>query len=212
MKKLICLITVFVPMMLSAQWHFSSVKLGVFNPGATDAGFIIGYEGGWYVDNNFLLGYSVDWFNKNYVDQKFVSQINDIYGPNSTLNELRAKTNLHSIPLMGSVTGSWPIAPRTHAYVTGAAGLEVLLIFYRDYTNPNDSKFQGAFDFCWRLGFGIMYELGQRSDALVELSYHSSTPSWQYDVVDQNTGIRHTFERSYDMSGVMMRLGFRFYF
>ncbi len=146
------------------------------------------------------------------MDQKFVNQINDVYGPNSTLNELRAKTNLHSIPLMGSVTGNWLIAERTRAFVTGATGLEVLLVFYRDYTNPNDNKFQGAFDFCWRLGFGVMYELGKRSDAIAEISYHSSTPSWQYNVLDANTGTRHTFERSYNMSGLLLRVGFRFYF
>jgi hypothetical protein len=212
MKKLVFLLFVFLPILLTAQSKFSSVKLGMFTPGATETGFIIGYEGGWYVDDNFLVGYSADWFNKNYVDQKFIGQIKDVYGPAVTDVELIAKTNLHSIPLMGSVTGNWQIAPRTRAFVTGAAGLEVLLIFYRDYTNPNDDKFQGAFDFSWRLGFGIMYELGSRSDAIAEISYHSSTPSWQYDVRDSNTGIRHTFERRYDMSGVMLRVGFRFYF
>jgi hypothetical protein len=202
----------FFPLVNFAQSHFSSVKLGMFSPGATDAGFIIGYEGGWYVDDNFLMGYSVDWFNKNYIDHNFVSQIDDIYGPSSTLNELRAKTNLHSIPLMGSITGNWVVSPRIRAFITGEAGLEVLLIFYRDYTNPSDDKFQGAFDFCWRLGGGIMYELGQRSDAIFEIAYHSSTPSWQYEVRDSNTGIKHTFERSYNMSGLMMRVGLRFYF
>jgi hypothetical protein len=212
MKKMISLLILLLPIFMPAQSKFSSVKLGLFTPGATDAGFILGYEGGWYVDDSFLIGYSADWFNKNYIDQKFISQINDIYGPNSNLNELRAKTNLHSIPIMGSVTGNWVIAQKTRAFVTGAAGLEVLLIFYHDYTNPNDSKFQGAFDFSWRLGFGIMYELGRKSDAIAEIAYHHSKPSWQYDVRDDATGIRHTFERSYDMSGVLMRIGFRFYF
>ena len=212
MSNYLTLLVLVFPIALSAQSKFSSVKLGMFSPGATESGFVIGYEGGWYVDDNFLVGYSADWFNKNYVDQQFVSQINDIYGPNSSLNELRAKTNLHSLPVMGTITGNWSIAPRARAYVTGAAGLEVLLVFYRDYANPNDDKFQGAYDFCWRLGFGMMYELGRRSDLIAEISYHSSKPSWQYEVRDASTGIRHTFERSYDMSGVMMRVGFRFYF
>ncbi|MCX6174594.1 MAG: hypothetical protein NTZ27_07590 [Ignavibacteriales bacterium] len=212
MRKIIYLFIVLIPVILSAQTKFGTIKAGLFSPSATESGFILGYEGGWIIDDNFFVGWSADWFNKNYVDQKFVNQINDVYGPNSTLNELRAKTNLHSIPLMGSVTGNWLIAERTRAFVTGAAGLEVLLVFYRDYTNPNDNKFQGAFDFCWRLGFGVMYELGKRSDAIAEISYHSSTPSWQYNVLDANTGTRHTFERSYDMSGLLMRVGFRFYF
>jgi len=204
MKKIICTLIILIPSILSAQHKFSSVKLGMFSPRATETGFILGYEGGWYIDDNFLLGYSADWFNKNYVDRKLVDDYNEFYGNiYSSLNELRAKTNLHSIPLMFSVNGSWPVAPKTHAYLTGSGGLEILLIFYRDYDNPNDSKFQGAFDFCWRLGGGIMYELGQRSDAFFEIGYHSSVPSWTYDVRDIATGKKKTFERRFDMSGIM---------
>lgn len=212
MKKLIVLLIVVLPIVISAQAHFGSVKVGMFSPGATGAGFIIGYEGGWNIDDNFIVGWSADWFNKNYVDQKLVAEFNDFYGPNSTLNELRAKTNLHAIPLMGSVTGSWPIAPRARAFVTGAAGIEVLLIFYRNYENPSNDEFQGAFDFAWRLGGGVAYELGRRSDAFVEIDYHYSQPSWEYNVTDSVTGKKKVFERKYDLSGIMMRAGFRFYF
>ena len=212
MKKLIVLLIVVLPIVISAQAHFGSVKVGMFSPGATSAGFIIGYEGGWNIDDNFIVGWSADWFNKNYVDQKLVAEFNDFYGPNSTLNELRAKTNLHAIPLMGSVTGSWPIAPRARAFVTGAAGIEVLLIFYRNYENPSNDEFQGAFDFAWRLGGGVAYELGRRSDAFVEIDYHYSQPSWEYNVTDSVSGKKKVFERKYDMSGIMLRAGCRFYF
>ena len=212
MKKLISLILICLPAVILAQTHFGSVKLGVSNPSATGAGFIIGYEGGWDIDDNFIIGWSVDWFNKNYVDQKLVSQFNDFYGLNSSLNELRAKTNLHAIPIMGSATASWPVGPRTRAYVTGAAGIEMLLIFYRNYDNPDNDEFKGAFDFAWRLGGGVAYELGARSDAIFELAYHYSQPSWQYNVTDSITGRTHVFERSFDMSGLMLRAGFRFYF
>lgn len=213
MKKLILVFAFIFPILSFAQGHVGAVKIGVFNPSATEAGFIIGYEGGWYIDDNFFVGWSADWFNKNYVDRTLVEQFNDFYGPiNSSLNELRAKTNIHSVPLMGSVTGNWLVAPRTRAFVTGAAGLEVLLIFYRNYEKPTENEFQGAFDFNWRLGGGVMYELGKRSDGFVELSYHHSQPSWEYNVTDKQTGRTKIFERRFDMSGLMMRLGVRFYF
>ena len=212
MKKYIAVLIIFLPSFIFAQSHIGSVKLGVFTPSATDAGFIIGYEGGWYIDNHFFAGWSVDWLNKNYVDQTLVAQFNDFYGPNSTLNELRAKTNLHAIPIMGSMTASWPIGPRTNAFVTGAAGIEMLLIFYRNYENPNNDEFHGAFDFAWRLGGGVAYELGPRSDVLFEIDYHHSQPSWNYDVKDPQTGRTRVFERQFDMSGIMMRIGVRFYF
>ncbi len=103
-------------------------------------------------------------------------------------------------------------SPRIRAFVTGSAGVNVLLVFYRSYENPDEDEFQGAFDFAWRLGGGFQYELGERSDLIVELAYHNSEPSWTYDVKDSNTGRRRTFERKFDMSGLMFRAGFRFYF
>lgn len=212
MKKLTMFFIFVLPIIAVAQPHIGSVKVGMFDPGATSAGFIIGYEGGWNIDDNFFIGWSADWFNKNYVDQKLAAEFNDFYGPNSTLNELRAKTNLHAIPLMGSVNGSWLIAPRTRAFVTGAAGVEILLIFYRNYENPSNDEFRGAYDFAWRLGGGVAYEIGRRSDAFVEIDYHYSQPSWEYNVTDSSTGKKKVFERKYDMSGILMRVGFRFYF
>ena len=212
MKRLLFILILIIPAIISAQPHFGSVKFGFFSPGATEAGFMIGYEGGWNVDDNFMVGWSADWFNKNYVDQTLVTQFSDFFGPNSTLNELRAKTNLHAIPIMGSITGSWDVAPRTRAFFTGAAGIETLLIFYRNYDNPDNNEFKAAFDFAWRLGGGLAYELGRRSDAFVEIDYHYSQPSWQYSVRDSQTGRTKVFERKFDMSGIMMRLGFRFYF
>jgi len=205
MKK-IFLIILLAPCLMQAQMHYSTIKLGLYDPSATSAGFIIGYEGGWYVDDNFLLGYSIDWFNKNYVDANLVTDFNSTFGINSQLNELRATTNLNSFPLMGTVSGNWPIGPRTRAFVTGSVGLEILFISYRNYDNPNNSDSKIASDFCWNLGGGIMYELGKRTDGIVELTYHNSKPSWQYTVNER------IFERSYDMSGLMLRLGLRFYF
>jgi len=205
MKK-IFLIILFVPCLMLAQIHYSTIKLGVYDPSATSAGFIIGYEGGWYVDDNFIMGFSLDWFNKNYVDENLVKDFNSIPGVDSKLNELRATTNLNSFPLMCTATGSWPIGPRARAFITGSVGLEILFISYRNYDNPNNSDSKVASDFCWNLGGGVMYELGRRTDGIIELTYHNSSPSWQYTVNDR------IFERSYDMSGFMLRVGLRFYF
>ncbi len=213
MRKIFYLFIVLIPVILSAQSKFGTVKTGIYIPSAAESGFILGYEGGWIMDDNFFVGWSADWFNKNYVDRKLVDQFNDFYGIiNYQLNELRAKTNLHSVPLMGTIIGNWLIAPRTRAFVTAGAGLNVLLIFYRNYANPDDNEFQGAFDFAWRLGGGIMYELGSRSDAFFELGYHHSQPSWESEVKDVATGRRKVLERRFDMSGLLMRVGFRFYF
>jgi hypothetical protein len=211
MKKLI-LLCVFIPVMLFGQERIGAVKAGLYSPSATESGFIIGYEGSWEVDENFMFGFSADWFNKKYVDKKLVYDFDNFFGIESELNELRAKTNLHSIPLMFTVNAGKYVAPRTRAYFTASAGLDVLLIFYRNYENPEEDEFQGALDFAWRLGGGVSYELGSRSDVFAELTYHASKPSWEYEVKDPKTGRTKIFERSFDMNGIMLRFGFRFYF
>jgi len=212
MKKLMTLILC-LPIIVLSQDKIGAVKAGIYSPSATENGFIIGYEGSWQVDDNFMFGFSADWFNKKYVDKRLVSEFNSFFGPiNSELNELRAKTNLHSIPLMFTINAGRPIAPRTRAYFNAAAGLDVLLIFFRNYERPEDDEFQGAFDFAWRIGAGISYELGERSDVFAELAYHGSNPSWEYEVKDRNTGRTRIFERKFDMAGVLLRFGFRFYY
>lgn len=191
----------------------AALKLGLFDPGATEAGFIIGYEGQKRIDERFAIGWSIDWFNKNYVDKNLVREFDAFFGvPNSELNELRAKTNLHSLPAMFTVTGYFPIAYRVKAFATAGFGAEVLLIFYNDYTDPDKDEFKAAFDFNWRLGGGLLYEVSSRTDAFIELGYHSSEPSWTFDVTDSSKNRERTFERKFDMSGILMRVGMRFFF
>ncbi|MBU1099400.1 MAG: outer membrane beta-barrel protein [Bacteroidetes bacterium] len=211
MKLKYALILMIFPLILQAQHHSAGFKMGLFDPSATDAGFIIGYEGSKYIDDRFDIGWSVDWFNKNYVDKNLVSEFNSAFGiPDGTINELRAKTNIHSIPLMGTATAHLFQRDKVSLYVTAGVGLDVLLIFYKNYENPRDDELKGAFDFCWRLGTGVTYELGYRSEIFGELAYHHSEPSWTYEVTDE--GRTRTFERVFDMSGIMARIGFRFYY
>ncbi|MCF8262127.1 MAG: porin family protein [Melioribacteraceae bacterium] len=194
------------------QYTSASIKLGTFVPDATDAGFVLGYMGGKYIDENLDIGWSVDWFHKTYVDKSLVTELNNQIGiPNAEINELRARTNLHDIPVLFNMVGHFPLDHRKlRAYVTGGIGAEILLVFYRDFTNPDEDDLQVAFDFSWRLGAGVTYELGKRSDLLAEIGYHSSEPSWTYEVDDNN--VTRTFERRFDMSGFMFRVGVRLFY
>jgi hypothetical protein len=213
MKRIIFFLTILFSAQNFAQSRISTIKLGNFGPAATESGFIIGFESEKYIDRNFNIGWSVDWFNKNYIDQTLVSELNDYYGYfNSQLNEVRAKTNLHSIPVLFNMTAKFPMAPRLSTYATGGIGVEALLIFYRNFQDTNQDEFDAAFDFNWRLGFGIAYQLGRHSDFIAELTYHSSSPSWSYEINDPIVGRKKIFERVFDMSGVMARVGFRFYY
>lgn len=211
MKKFTLIIVLFFSYNIYGQWSAAAIKLGAFSPGATDAGFIIGYEGGKYIDEIFNFGWSIDWFHKNYVDKTLVDSFNEIYGISGDLNELRARTNFHDIPIMLSVTVKHLVAPRTKIYATGGIGGEVLIIDFRNFENPDNSELKAAFDLNWRIGLGAAYNIGPRSELLLEVNYHNSEPSWTYEVDSEPFGKR-TFERAYDMSGVMIRGGFRFYY
>lgn len=213
MLKKYLFLMLLVPFMLNAQRHSAGFKMGIFDPSATEPGFIIGYEGTRAIDNRFDIGWSIDWFNKNYVDKDLVEEFNNAFGlPQGTINELRAKTNIHDIPVMATATAWLYERDKVSIYVTAGAGAEVLLIFYRNFQNPDDDEFKGAFDFSWRLGAGVTYRLGDRSEIFGELAYHSSEPNWTYEVYDEINQVNRTFERVFDMSGVMARLGFRFYY
>ncbi len=213
MKKILLLLLVIISTNLFAQRGIASVKLGYFGPAAASGGFIIGFEGGRAVDHNFGFGWSVDWFNKNYVDKNLVNDFNNYYGiVDGSINELRAETNLHDFPLMATMYAKFPLAPFTKLYFTGGVGAEILIINYNYFQNPDESELHAAFDFNWRIGSGILYEGGRFTDFFFELTYHSSQPSWEYEVEDRSKSFKRTFERSFDMSGFMARVGVKFYY
>lgn len=213
MKKLIALIVFLSVSGIYAQVNTAAVKLGIFSPSSAGGGFIIGYEGSHYVDKNFSFGWSFDWFHKNYVDKTLINDLNQQDPPvgGGELNELRAETNLHDFPLMIHLSGKTLVGPYTQAYVTAGIGAEVLLINYNNYQDPTKDEFQTAFDLNWQIGVGGIYEMSRNADVFAELTYHSSAPSWTYETQDA-FGNKRTFERVFDMSGVMFRVGFRFYY
>lgn len=208
MKKLLILFIVLLHTSLLAQFGSSAIKLGYFHPSAAKGGFIIGYEGGRDIDY-FFFGWSIDWYHKNYVDKRLVDDITPSFG-SGEITELRAKTNIHDFPVMAVGAVRFPVAPRTFLYVHGGIGAEMLLVNYRNFQNPDQDEFKVAFDFNWRLGLGGAFELGPRTEVFGELTYHNSEPSWEFEV-DTPAG-KKTFERIFDMSGVMARVGVRFFY
>jgi len=213
MKRGILFLLMLLSVNVFAQRSNATVKIGTFAPSASDAGFIVGFEGGRSVDPTFSYGWSIDWYHKNYVDSKLVSDFNEFYGVSGgSLNEIRAETNLHDLPVMANMTVKFPVAPFAKVYFTGGLGAEVLIINYNNFENPDEDDLHAAFDFNWRLGTGMIYEAGRFTDLLFELTYHYSQPSWEYEVEDNSRNYKRTFERSFDMSGFMARVGVKFYY
>jgi len=211
MKKIIILFAILSSVTFS-QWKTGAVKLGFFNPSATDGGFIIGFEGGYHVDKYLSWQWSIDWFHRDYIDKELVSELNTFYpGASGEINRLRATTNIHDFPLMIGLTSRFPISNRSQFYVNGSIGAELLMINYRNFQDPMEDEFEAAFDFNWRVDVGASFALSPRSELFREISYHESHPSWTYedeDYIYPNS----VLERSYDMSGLMTRIGIRFFY
>ena len=211
MKRII-IIMVLLSTGIFAQWNTGAVKLGYFNPSATDGGFIIGFEGGKHIDKFLSWNWSLDWFHTNYIDKKLVYELDQYYpGTIGEVNELRATTNIHDFPVMVGLTTRFPMSNRSQFYLSGSVGAEMLLINYRNFQNPMDDAFDAAFDFNWQISIGAAYAIGPRSEFFGEISYHESNPSWTYES-DNYYYPAAVLERSYDMSGFMTRVGIRFYY
>jgi opacity protein-like surface antigen len=193
------------------QFRQSAIKLGYYNPSATDGGFLIGVETGKGIDEVLDVGFSLDWFHKEYVDKNFVNQLGQIYGDIDVQEyEVLASTTLNSFPIMLNVSAHIPIDQPVDLYLTGAIGGDCLLVWYRSFENPDSDELEFAFDFSWRLGAGASYALGSRSNVFFELDYHNSEPSWEYDT--ELNGVKKIIVREYDMSGIQAKLGLRFYY
>lgn len=210
MKKYV-LFLMLLQIPLFSQWNTSAIKLGAFDPSSAGTGFIVGYEGSHFFDPQFSFGWSIDWYHSNYTDATVVNNANTSYGPTGNINELRAKTNIHDFPVMAIATVRIPVTPFSDLYAFGGLGAEVLFVNYNNFVDPTQSDFKSAFDFNWRIGVGGTYGFGKRAEVFGELAYHSSSPSWTYDGYDAN-GNKVTYERVFDMSGMMFRLGVRFYY
>ena len=136
MKRVILLFVLFTTLTFG-QWKTGAVKIGFFNPSATDGGFIVGFEGGYHIDKLINWQWSLDWFHKNYVDKELVSELNEFYPVAiGEVNQLRASTNIHDFPLMIGMTARFPISNRSQFYTSGSIGAELLIINYRNFQNP----------------------------------------------------------------------------
>ena len=215
-NKFFFLLLLCFPVLMYGQSTSGAIKIGVANPAVADAGAIFGFQWERNIDENFDIGWEVDWFHKSFTDEKLVQEYNNFNGGIfGTTNELRAKTNLHDFPALFTMTANFPVERHSKLRVFGSVGLglDFLFISFRDYSDPAKDDTKGAVDFSWRVGGGIIYPLGSRSEFIVEANYHSSQPSWEYEVNDQSTTQRRrVFERTYDMRGLMLRAGIRFFY
>ncbi|MDY0018247.1 MAG: outer membrane beta-barrel protein, partial [Candidatus Delongbacteria bacterium] len=182
-----------------------AIKAGMFFPQACDGGFDLGFEYGYHIDTNLDVGLSLDWFKKEFTDKDYIGDVENIQGDlTGTQYKNIGKVTIYDFPVMVSVTAKFPINNKLKWFALGGLGAEMLYASLEAYEDASGTYEETvlAFDFNWRLGGGIMYNLGARSEVFGELAYHYSKPSF-----DDDNGIT----TEYDMSGIMSRVGVRFF-
>ncbi len=207
MRKYTLILAVLTALSLYGQQRMGAIKAGMFFPQAVKGGgFDLGFEYGMKIDTNLDVALSLDWFKKEFTDKDYIGAVEAI-GGDLTGDQYRnvGKTTIYDFPVMVSVTAKFPINRSLKWFALGGLGAEMLyasLKAYEEGVGSYDEKVL-AFDFNWRLGGGVMYNLGQRSEVFGELAYHYSKPSFEDD---------NNIVTEYDMSGIMTRLGVRFSF
>jgi opacity protein-like surface antigen len=210
MRKYMIIAAMTVLTALGAQQKIGAIKAGMFFPQACEGGFDLGFEYGLHIDTNLDVALSLDWFKKEFTDKDYIGDVeqydNTIIG---TQYKDLGKITIYDFPLMLSVTAKFPFTNKVKWFGTGGLGAEMLYASMKTYDANDGAEVETkdestfAFDFNWRLGGGVMYNLGARSEVFGELAYHYSKPSFEDD-----NGIT----TEYDMSGIMSRIGVRFFF
>jgi len=209
MKKLIAILMIAAAFGLYSQKNMGAIKAGMFFPQACDGGFDLGLEYGFHIDTNLDVGVSLDWFKKEFKDKDYIGEVeqydNTVVG---TQYRDLGEITIYDFPVMVAVTAKFPLGDKLKWFATGGLGAEMLYASMKAYDSNDGSEIDTkeestlAFDFNWRLGGGVMFNLGQRSEIFGEIAYHYSKPSFE----DEN-GIT----TEYDMSGIMSRVGVRFF-
>ena len=206
MKKIMMLLGLLLVFSIYSQGKIGAIKAGMFFPGACDGGFDLGLEYGLHVDTNLDVSAEMGWFKKDYTDKGYIGDtaLGDsvIVG---TKYEKLGETTIYDFPVMVMVTAKFPLNFRYKWFVNGGLGAEMLYASVETYDANDGTNEEStlAFDFNWRLGGGMIYNLGERSELLAEVSYHNSLPS-----IEDDNGI----VTEYDMSGIRGRVGVRFFF
>lgn len=206
MKKMIIGMLLLVTFLTYGQSNAGAIKFGFYKPSATDAGFIIGMEYGKHVDENLDVCLSVDWFKKDMVEKDYADDVDSSHPDlDDEVYDKLSESTIYDFPVMLNLTAKFPINPKFKWFLSGGFGAEMLYYSYNKFEADDkyDEKSEFAFDFNWRLGSGVMYNLGRNSEIFGEFTYHYSKPSYEIDDYK---------EVEVDMSGILGRCGVRYFF
>jgi opacity protein-like surface antigen len=187
-----------------SQHTIYEIEAGALFPQDTETGTIIGLSYGQMVDENLSWAFEVDYFWRTYTQEYTTTETGGTTKEETIVTEIESSTKM--LPLMAKLVFLSQLGPKVDLRFSGGIGYAFVWNHEANYVaGVEDSKsFSG---FAWQLGGGISIPISRAADLFGELSYFYSIPS--RDEGTTQAGLPQRTE--IDMSGLMLRIGVRFY-
>jgi hypothetical protein len=186
------------------QHTIFEVEGGALFPKDTETGTIIGVTGGRMVDENLGWAFEAQYFWRTFTKEYTVSETGGATQQETIVTEIENSTKM--LPIMGKIIYLSQIAPSLDIRISGGIGYAFLWNTEANYVEgiEESNSFSG---FAWQLGAGISLPISRAADFFGEMVYFNSKPS--RDAGTTQAGLPQRTE--IDMSGLLLRIGVRFY-
>jgi hypothetical protein len=180
-----------------SQRTIFEIEGGALFPQGTETGTIIGLSVGRMADENLGWAFEAQYFWRTYT-QEYTTE------PQTIVTEIENSTKM--LPVMGKIIYLSQIAPSLDIRISGGIGYAFLWNKEANYIEDQEesNSFSG---FAWEIGAGISIPISRAADFFGEINYFYSTPS--RDAGKTVEGLPQRTE--IDMSGLLFRVGVRFY-
>ena len=186
------------------QHTIYELEVGALFPEDTEMGTIIGLSAGRMVDENLGWTFQVQYFWRTFTQEYTTTETGGTTKEETIATEIENSTKM--LPIMAKIIFLSQIGPKFDIRINGGIGYAFVWNHEANYiVGIEDSKsFSG---FAWQLGAGASIPISRAADLFGDLAYFYSLPS--RDAGTSQAGLPQRTE--IDMSGLMLRIGVRFY-
>lgn len=187
-----------------AQHTIFEAEGGALFPQDTETGTIIGLVAGRMADENLGWAFEAQYFWRTFTKEYTVAETGGATQEATIVTEIENSTKM--LPIMGKIIYLSQIAPSLDIRISGGIGYAFLWNNEANYVvNVEESKSYSGF--AWQLGAGLSLPISRAADFFGEMDYFYSMPS--RDAGTTQAGLPQRTE--IDMSGLLLRIGVRFY-
>lgn len=201
MKKLMFILVMVLPVMLSAQWKDFSFKIGYYTPYDLKSGAVYGLDYGVILDRNVTLLFGADLYYKNITNDAYLGSYDKLGVKIRQGQILNEWTGVH-VPFTGKIRFEFPVErTNVHPYIIAGLGYgftHVSLDTYDAYSDEPEHASITYHGFVWQLGGGVMFQISRFTNLLLEINHNYA----QFEKYEN-----HNIFTTLNSSGFMFRVG-----